>query len=121
MKFCHVTLTVQNLEASLKFYEETVGLSLKRRFQAGPDAEIAFVGGGETEVELICGNAPVRSDEAGGGISIGFLTDSLEKVIAALRENGYETDGKILSPNPTTHFVYAKDPDGYKIQFMLAE
>jgi len=53
MKFCWTTLTVKNMEESLKFYQELIGLNLNQRFQAGPNMEIAFLGQGETQVELI--------------------------------------------------------------------
>ena len=42
------------MEESLKFYQEIVGLNLVRRFNAGPNTEIAFLGDGETKVELMC-------------------------------------------------------------------
>ena len=52
MKFCWSTLTVNNLEESLKFYQEIIGLPIDRRFKAGPGVEIAFLGDGETKLEL---------------------------------------------------------------------
>ena len=50
MKFCWSTLRVKNMDESLKFYEEVVGLILDKRFNAGPGMEIAFLGDGETKV-----------------------------------------------------------------------
>ena len=46
MKFCRCTITVNDLEESLKFYQEIVGLSLNRRFATGSGMEIAFLGAG---------------------------------------------------------------------------
>lgn len=42
MKFCWTTINVLNMADSLKFYQEIVGLTLRRRFPAGPGTEIAF-------------------------------------------------------------------------------
>ena len=53
MKFCWVTINVKDMEASLRFYQEIVGLTIDRRFQAGPGVEITFLGNDETKVELI--------------------------------------------------------------------
>jgi lactoylglutathione lyase len=53
MKFLWTTILVNNMDESLKFYEEIVGLKLTERFQAGPGMEISFLGEGETKVELI--------------------------------------------------------------------
>ena len=49
MKFCWSTLMVKNLEESLKFYKEIVGLNVSNRFNAGTGVEIAFLGDGETK------------------------------------------------------------------------
>ena len=117
MKFCHVTLSVKDLDASVRFYQEIAGLEIIRRFPAGPDRDIAFLGSGDTEVELISG-ASGNNRDSGKGISLGFIAASLEDTIALLREKGYETDGNIVSPNPNTSFFFARDPDGYNVQFV---
>ena len=56
--------------------------------------------------------------ESGKGISLGFESGSLEDTIALLREKGHETDRAIISPNPDVSFFFARDPDGYNIQFV---
>ena len=117
MKFRHVTLSVKDLEASLRFYQDIVGLEITRRFSSGVDSEIAFVGSGDTEVELIS-RANRKIAEPGKGITMGFETESLDDTIALLREKGYETSGEITSPNPSVSFFFAKDPDGYNVQFL---
>jgi len=63
MKFCWTTIHVKDMDKSLAFYQEIVGLPLVRRAQASPEMELAFLGSGETQVELICDGKPqaVRS------------------------------------------------------------
>jgi len=39
-------------------------------------------------------------------------------MIALLREKGYDTDGKIISPSPGVSFFFTKDPDGFTVQFI---
>jgi len=117
MKFCWTTLMVEDLDKSLKFYTEIVGLSVNRRFKPNAHMEIAFLGNAPTELELIQ-EARANKSEA-KGISIGFMIDGqLEQVIERLSENGYKCEGEIQQPNPNIRFVYVKDPDGFSVQFV---
>ncbi len=117
MKFCWSTLMVKNLEESIRFYQEAVGLSVSRRFQAGPDTEIAFLGDGETKIELIC-NAGKTETRVGEDISWGFEVESLEAAMASVKEKGYEIQSGPFAPNPHTKFFYVLDPNGMRIQFV---
>jgi lactoylglutathione lyase len=103
------------MESSLRFYHDIVGLEILRRFPIGEGKEIVFLGSGDTEVELISGEAVT---EPGKGISMGFVSESLENTIELLIDKGYQTDGNIISPNPHVRFIFARDPDGYSIQFV---
>ena len=120
MKFVHVTLSVKDLEASLRFYQDVVGLEITRRFSSGSNSEIVFLSSGDTQVELI--SRPGQDvAEPGRGISMGFETQSLEDTMALVKEKGFETDGEISSPNPSVRFFFASDPDGYRVQFVHSE
>lgn len=116
MKFCWSTLHVRDMEKSLKFYEEIVGLKVVRRFNAGQDLEIAFLGEGETKVELIC-NKNQKEIEIGKDISWGFTVKSVDEMMRFVKNKGLEIEGP-FSPNPNTKFFYVKDPNGLKIQFV---
>ena len=117
MKFCWTTLTVKNMEESLKFYQEVVGLAVDRRFKAGPGMEIAFLGDGETKVELIH-NEKNENVSFGQDISLGFAVDSLEKMMAVIKEKGIEVHSGPFQPNPHTKFFFVLDPNGLKVQFV---
>lgn len=108
---------VKNLEESLKFYNEIVGLNVSRRFYAGPGVEIAFLGDGETKVELIC-NQTVKEVSFGHAISLGFVVDSVDEMMAFVKEKGIAIHSGPFQPNPHTKFFYVLDPNGLKIQFV---
>jgi lactoylglutathione lyase len=108
---------VKNMEESLKFYQEIVGLKIDRRFNAGPGVEIVFLGEGETKVELIC-NENNKDINVGKDISWGFEVKSLDEMMALVKEKGIEIQGGILQPNPHVRFFYVLDPNGLKIQFV---
>lgn len=121
MAFCWSTLHVKDLDASVKFYKDAVGLKVIRRFEARPGVAIAFMGYAEDEVEtqleLICDvnkqNFP-QSDQ----VSLGFDVTSLRGTKDLLETLGIELYSEIIQPNPKTKFFYVKDPDGVSVQFI---
>lgn len=117
MKFCWTTITVNDMDACLKFYQEVVGLPLNRRFTAGLGVEISFLGDGETEVELICDpNHPAPGNVE--GVFLGFVVESVDNMIEFIKEKGLEVASGPFQPNPHIKFFFVKDPNGVSIQFV---
>src|SRR5690554_2772703 len=98
MKFCWCTITVRDLEESLNFYQEVVGLSVTRRFAAEGSTEIAFVGDGGTEVELLY-NPEAKVPGMIEGISLGFEVDSVDKMIEFVQSKGIKVVSGPTQPN----------------------
>jgi len=117
MSFCWTTIYVKDMKESLEFYEEVVGLKLNRRFAAGPEMEIGFLGEGETQVELIChkNNVDINFSE---NISLGFKVNSVDEKMDFIKKRGLEIHSGPFKPNPSTIFFYILDPNGLKIQFV---
>jgi len=105
------------MEESLKFYQEIVGLKLERRFEAGPGVEIAFLGDGETKIELIC-NEENKNVNLGEDISLGFEVDSVDDMMALVKEKGKAVHSGPFQPNPHIKFFFVLDPNGLRIQFV---
>ncbi|SHK23233.1 lactoylglutathione lyase [Anaerocolumna jejuensis DSM 15929] len=116
MHFSWCTVNVNNLEESLKFYQDIAGLPLVRRFFAGPGQEIAFLGSDDTKLELIC-RKDTKAVEFGKDISIGFMTESLEDFMKKLKEKNIPIAAGPISPEPSTRFLFVKDPNGLTVQF----
>ena len=114
MSFCWCTVHVKDLDASVRFYEDIVGIHVVRRFGSPTGAEIAFMGDGDTKLELI-GN---QGGYSGSGISIGFTVDDLDEKLAFVKEKGVAVHSGPFSPNPATRFFYVQDPDGLLVQFV---
>ncbi len=118
MKNLWTTIMVKDMEESLAFYMDVLGLSIDKRYVSGSGAEIAFLGDGETKFELIC------SDTLAGisytpFVSTGFQVDSVDDYMKYLEGKEVEIVEGPFEPSPMIKFFYIKDPNGYKIQ--LAE
>lgn len=117
MKFSWTTIRVNDMEESLAFYQEIVGLPLQRRMDGDHGMELAFLGSGETKVELICKKGEKKA-QYGQDISMGFFCDNLDATIAFVTEQGIPVLGGPFQPNENTRFFYVLDPNGLRIQFV---
>jgi lactoylglutathione lyase len=105
------------MEKSLQFYQEILDLEIKRRFKPDPAREIVFLGGGETQVELIH-NSENRDISFGKDISLGFIVKSIQEFSAMLADKKIPVHSGPFQPNPNIKFIYILDPDGLKIQLV---
>jgi lactoylglutathione lyase len=117
MSYCWTTIDVKDMNKSLQFYQEIVGLPVDRKMKPSPDMEIVFLGSGETKVELIW-NAKTTAVNIGSDISMGFTVESLDRKIEFLKEKGIAIQSGPFQPNPKTKFLFVLDPDGLRIQFV---
>lgn len=117
MKFTFSTLFVKDLEESLQFYQEIIGLPLQRQFKAGPHMEIAFLGGEGAQIELIH-DANKDTIDIGSDISWAFAVDSLDDMYEFVKNKNIPILSDIIQPAPSTRFFYIQDPNGMKIQLV---
>ncbi len=118
MKLLWTTIYVKNLDESIAFYSDFVGLKTLRRFPAGPGMELAFLGNGEedeTLVELIT-DAKKGPVSHGGFVSIGFAAESLEAMMERARSRNVPIESGPFE-TPTSRFFCVEDPNGFIVQF----
>ncbi len=117
MSFCWTTINVNKMEESLAFYQDVVGLELNQRFKAKPGIEIAFLGSGETKVELI-DDEKKKPVMVGEDISLGFDVPSLDEKIDFVKSKGISLYSGPFQPNTQIKYFFVLDPNGLKIQFV---
>ncbi|PKM44401.1 MAG: lactoylglutathione lyase [Gammaproteobacteria bacterium HGW-Gammaproteobacteria-1] len=124
MRILHTMIRVGDLDRSIQFYTEVLGMKLLRR-KDYPEGKftLAFVGYGDeaqhSVIELTC-NWGVDSYDLGSGF--GHLALEVEDVYRAA-EDIRARGGKILrEPGPmnagTTLIAFVADPDGYPIELI---
>lgn len=124
MRLLHTMLRVGNLDESLKFYCEVLGMKLLRRKDyPGGEFTLAFVGYGDesdhTVLELThnWGTSQYDLGDAYGHIAIGV--DDIYGTCEMIRQRG----GKVVrEPGPMKHgstvIAFVQDPDGYKVELI---
>lgn len=118
MKYLWTTIYVKNLDESIAFYSNLVGLKVQKRFPAGPGMEIVFMGNGindETLVELIA-DSKNRTISFGESISIGFATDSVDAMLDTVESQNIPVHSGPFE-TPGFKFFCIKDPNGLNVQF----
>ncbi len=118
----HVVFYVRDLERSVKFYTDTVGLGLRGTIFNG---RAALLSGGSTHHELLL----IQAGEAEGplqGKRIGLyhvgwkIGDSIRELTAiynSLKATGYPLDG--LSDHTISQSIYLRDPDGNEVELYV--
>ena len=114
MNMVWVTLQVSSLDESLAFYNGKLGLPVSRKIER-EDVKIVFLGEeADAKVELIWRGGG-KVEDAGKGISVGFMVEELEALLERLAGTVSEIEGP-FSPNPGMSYYRVKDPDGYTVQ-----
>lgn len=114
MNFVQAILEVSDLEKSLAFYRDIVGMPLLRMGSGPVGAQMAFLGEeGKPMLELLWKGRQVTS-VPDAGIALGFFVESAEDVI---HRAGGDAQGPIPM-GPEKQFYYIHDPDGYRVQLI---
>lgn len=113
MHFLWTTFHINDMEKSINFFKDIVGLPLNRRIESS-GKDIAFLGSGDTQVELIVDGETYEQSDV---VSIGFMVESLEETMTTLKAAEIEILTGPIEPNPNISFIYVNDPNGIKVQF----
>ena len=124
MRLLHTMLRVGDLEKSIAFYTEVMGMRLLRR-KDYPDGKftLAFIGYGDEDAHTVLElthNWGVEKYEL--GTAFGHIAIEVDDAYRACEEVTAK-GGKVVRPaGPMKHggsvIAFVEDPDGYKIEFI---
>ena len=118
----HVVFYVRDLEQSLRFYTEAVGLSLSGKIFHD---RAALLSGGSTHHELLLiqigdADGPLHGKRIGlyhVGWKVGESLDELKALYNKLTQLGFAIDG--LSNHTISQSIYLRDPDGNEVELYV--
>jgi lactoylglutathione lyase len=124
MRILHTMLRVRDLDASLRFYTQSLGMKLLRRTDyPGGEFTLAFVGYGDEsdhsvlELTYNWDGRDYALGDAFGHVALGV--DDIHGVCDRLRAEGVRITRE---PGPMKHgstvIAFVEDPDGYKIELI---
>jgi lactoylglutathione lyase len=124
MRLLHTMLRVGNLESSLAFYTDVLGMTLLRRkdYPTGRFT-LAFLGYGkesENAVLELTHNWDTESYELGN--AFGHIALGVEDIHATCRAIAAKGGRVVREPGPMKHgstvIAFVEDPDGYRVELI---
>ena len=115
--FNHNNFNVLDLEKSIAFYEEALGLKVVRKFEA-PDGSfiLVYLGDGVTPHQLELTWLKDRKEPYNLGENEFHLAFAVEDMKAA--HDKHEKMGCICYENPAMGIYFIVDPDGYWLEII---
>lgn len=120
-KLLHTRYRLNDLERSVKFYKDVLGLEETRRHKSPRGSELVFLKapGSDEEIELChfpnSGAVEVQPDLT----HLAFLVDSLEEFGKHLESLGLKySDGPTYRPDGSGGFAFIDAPEGYEVELI---
>ena len=116
MKLAHTMIRVKDLDETIAFYTDFMGLTEYRRGTIGDECTLVFLGDQEKNYYLeLTYNHDGRDYELGTQFGhLAFTVENLAAVIADVEERGWwyrENKGR---------YIFVKDPNGYDSEILQA-
>ena len=120
-KLLHTRMRVNDLAATVKFYQEALGLTLSRQTTSPRGAELAFLTTPNSEEEIeLCQMPPgatpvqVQSDL----MHLAFAVDDLEAFAAAIKKKGYALSDGPTKTGSGSVIAFIDAPEGYEVELI---
>jgi lactoylglutathione lyase len=118
MKLLHTMIRVKNLEETLDFYVDFIGLKEVRRKKIGDEALLVFLtdedGVYHIELTVNYGKSDYELGDQFGHLAFGV--PDLEAVIREVEKRGWWY--RRSRPELTSKYIFLKDPNGYDVEIL---
>lgn len=122
MKILHTSITVKDIEESIRFYRDVMELELQSRREIPENnAEIAFLGDRESDarIELTYWKEKKDWNEGDELDHIAFAVQDMDRAMKRFRERNVEIAMEPYSlRGSTTRIAFIKDPNGIWLEII---
>lgn len=120
-KLLHTRMRVNDLERSVKFYTEALGLTVARRHTSPRGAQLVFLATPNSDEEIeLCqmppGAEPVKVQP--DLMHLAFEVDDLEAFAAAARQKGYPLSDGPTKTGSGSVIAFIDAPEGYEVELI---
>ena len=118
MKLLHTMIRVKDLDATLDFYTDFIGLREVRRKPIGDEATLIFLADEDEHyhIELTYNHGQSEYDLGNQFGHLAFETDDLAQVIEEVERRGWWY--RKSRPELSSKYIFVKDPNGYDVEIL---
>ena len=121
MKIAHTMIRIKDIDKSIEFYCDFLGLQETRRKELGDEATLVFLSDEDENYHIeLTFNKDGRDYVIGNQFGhLAFHVSDLDKIISDVEgRNWWYRRSK---PSSSSHYIFVKDPDGYDIEILEAK
>ncbi len=124
-KINHIAIAVKDVEESLKFWRDAMGLKVDHIEDVpSQKSEVVFIPVGDSEVELVRPTSPESGvakfvEEKGGGMHhLCFEVDNIDEMLMQLKEKGIRLINEVALelPGRKMAFIHPKSTNGVLVE-----
>jgi len=119
-KLLHTRMRVNDIERTVKFYEQALGLTVSRRNTSPRGAQLAFLKTPNSDEEIeICHlpNSPSVQVQA-DLMHLAFAVENMDAFVARLKAKGFSlSDGPSKTSSGST-IAFIDAPEGYEVELI---
>lgn len=121
-KLLHTRMRVNDIEKTVKFYEQALGLKVSRRHTSPRGAQLVFLATPNSEEEIELCQMPAGASEPvkvqPDLMHLAFAVDNLEAFAAELKQKGFSLSDGPTKTGSGSVIAFIDAPEGYEVELI---
>jgi len=120
-KLLHTRMRVNDIERTVKFYEQALGLTVSRRHTSPRGAQLVFLATPNSEEEIEICQMPAGAESVKVQpdlMHLAFAVDNLDAFAADLKKKGFALSDGPTKTGSGSIIAFIDAPEGYEIELI---